>query len=568
MPTPYVLGCFVDNPEDAGSAAALADFTSLMGAPPVILNAYLDYTQPQPLSGSNSYSVGEFSSTPGWQTTTPMIALPMGSSYAGAPSAQTILGNFVSGAYDAALQGMVSGWANAGYKTQYWRPGVEMNLSSTPGFVGSDASLQAQWIAAFRHIYTVMHAQAAAIGVTLFVIWNPGITNDTAAGKATVTLWPGAAYVDIIGADVYGDLYPFGAPNQIYDWSKSGQVLNSPNPVFSNLVTFASDPVNLEHYYSYPASTESSLDASGGSCLSLAELISFAAAQGKPIAICETGAGASGDGAGLTDNPTFVSWLASTLGASTADVAFVSIWDSNGGGEYAFTPVATAGKPKEAAAWAQYFGAAAQPQVAHAPSAAGTQVNGAGGTIYDDEGNAWNITSAAQIARNGVVVSSSAGVVTLFWTGTQLDQLNSAGVWWTQPLDGSAGVELIMPPIGWIMSTTALAQSVFTIVLSADLYDGDSQASIAVDGKLVATGVSVSAVHNWGEWQAFTFAGSYGAGSHTVEVTFLNDAYAGTPATDRNLYVDYVEVDGVRFGTPASLFSTGATAAIAVKTLY
>ena len=34
-------------------------------------------------------------------------------------------------------------------------------------------------------------------------------------------------------------------------------------------------------------------------------------------------------------------------------------------------------------------------------------------------------------------------------------------------------------------------------------------------------------------------------GSHTIVVTFLNDAYGGSPTLDRNLYVNYVKYDGV-----------------------
>jgi hypothetical protein len=135
-------------------------------------------------------------------------------------------------------------------------------------------------------------------------------------------------------------------------------------------------------------------------------------------------------------------------------VDFVSIWNANGGGAYCFT--CDGSKPLEAAAWAANFGASAPPvvvtppPVAHAASPAGTQLPPVPvppiTTIYDTAGTAWTLpTSGGQIFRNGVVVPSSAGVVALFWTGTQLDQLNNKGAWWTQPLDGSAGVSIAAP---------------------------------------------------------------------------------------------------------------------------
>jgi hypothetical protein len=597
--TPFALGVFVGNANISDSSAEATfdaeneGFDSLMGATPTFQNVYIDFTQtPSDWLSNVQWSAASAAASPTWKGETPVIGLPMGSTNADAPSTEQILENYADGSYDSMLQGMVKAWANDGFMTQYWRPGVEMNLGSTAGFVGSSASMQALWIQAFQHIYTTLHAAAAADGVTLKVIWNPGTTNDTTAGNATETLYPGNQYVDVIGADVYSDVYAFGNHSAMYDWDKSGQMLNSPNPVYdTSYQQWASDPVNLEHYYTDPASDQYTLDGSGGSALSLQNLIDFAKAQGKPIAICETGAGSTGDGAGLSDNPVFVQWLSSTLESSGATVEFVSIWDSDGGGTYAFSNSGD-DKPEEAAAWAKYFGAqsteagtgagtgaapkpititpatqsvktapvsvkpftgvvitdanagqtetaivtlssaangtlsdpnaatdgstaatgvwsvsgsatqvaaaldglvftptanqvapgasvtttltvmvedtageqasarstvtATRAAVTHTASPASAQVSGTGGTIYDTSGNAWTITSGQQIAENGTVVPSSAEVVTLFWTGTALDQLNTSGDWWTQPLDGSAGTELSGAPAGYAGSTTSI----------------------------------------------------------------------------------------------------------------
>jgi hypothetical protein len=588
--TPFPLAVFVGNPNTPGSSAEAtfdADnqaFDSLMGATPIFQNSYIDATQaPTSWLSNTSWSASVCAASPTFKDTIPVIALPMGSSNADAPSTEQLLQNFASGAYDGMLQSMVQTWASEGFKTQYWRPGVEMNLNSTTGFVGSSTSLQADWIAAFQHIYTVLHAAASADGVNLKVIWNPGIANGSAVGNATETMYPGDQYVDVIGADVYGDLWVYGSGTSqgIYDWDKSGQELNSPNAVYdTSLAQWASDPINLEHYYTYPASDEYTLDGSGGSSLSLQNLIDFAKAQGKPIAICETGAG----NAPVSDNPTFVQWLSSTLTSSGVEVDFVSIWDDNGGGSYEFSNTAD-DKPLEAAAWAKYFGAQSTTTVAtpitvtpateavattdtasatpfkgvaitdansgqtetaiitlssaangtlvdpnaatdgstsatgvwsisgsaaavttalddlkfaptanqvadgaaltttltvaiadtagktasitstvtttqvvpaHAVSPAGMQVNATTGTIYDTSGNAWTITSGKQIDENGTVVPSSADVVTLFWTGTALEQLNTSGTWWTQPPSRSAGTELSGAPAGYAVPTTPI----------------------------------------------------------------------------------------------------------------
>lgn len=363
--TPWPLGVFPDEPEDQGSQANLKAFDALMGAHATILNDFIDYTQvPANWRGNSNYSASQFQQTAGWTNTPsnpiiPLIALPMGSTNPGAPTTARLLRNYADGSYDGMLQGMVQDWKAAGYPKQYWRPGVEMNLTSTPGFVGGDLGLQRLWIEAFRHIYTTMHAAAAAYGVDLKIIWNPGLVNGTPAGNATKTLWPGRRYVDIIGGDIYGEV----TPDSLYDWAANGKAYNAPNAIYdSNVARFASNPINLCHFYSDPAATAASADSSSGVALSLPGLIAFAERQNLPIAVPETGAG--GDGAeiaaGLADNPYFPAWEASVLRTSKVPVAFVSIWDDNGGGSYAFTPVGSSGKPKEAAAWAANFGDNAQ----------------------------------------------------------------------------------------------------------------------------------------------------------------------------------------------------------------
>jgi hypothetical protein len=140
--------------------------------------------------------------------------------------------------------------------------------------------------------------------------------------------------------------------------------------------------------------------------------------------------------------------------AQGVPVEFVSFWNANGGGSYQFTG---GQQPNACNAIAANFGVSAPPIAVtppvtppHAASPAGTQLPPVPvppiTTIYDTAGTAWTLpTSGGQIYRNGVAVPSSAGVVALYWTGTQLDQLNNKGVWWTQPLDGSAGVRTTAP---------------------------------------------------------------------------------------------------------------------------
>ena len=91
-----------------------------------------------------------------------------------------------------------------------------------------------------------------------------------------------------------------------------------------------------------------------------------------------------------------------------------------------------------------------------------------------------------------------------------------------------------------------------------DAYLGDAQFSVAIDGQQIGGVQSVTALHAAGQAETFTFKGTFGAGTHTVAVSFLNDAYGGTAATDRNLYVDGVALDGTAAANgSATLFSNG-----------
>ena len=84
-----------------------------------------------------------------------------------------------------------------------------------------------------------------------------------------------------------------------------------------------------------------------------------------------------------------------------------------------------------------------------------------------------------------------------------------------------------------------------TLHVSGDLGTGDApQFVVKVDGQQVGGTLSTTASHDAGQWQDVTVDGNFGSGAHKVEIGFVNDANSGTHATDRNLYVGGVDVDG------------------------
>ena len=466
--TPFPLGAYLGNPDNSNAAneaayeAKYTAFSQLMGTTPQYLDTFVDQTQPiSQWAGNSQWAAASAAASPDARGQTPVIALPLSSTAAGSATQDQQFQAFASGQYDSAIQGIVKAWAQAGFTNQVFRPGWEMNLQG-PTYAGDSAQSQADWVSAFQHVYTVLHQAAAANGVNVQVVWNPGTTNYSNA-EATTNLYPGDKYVDVIGADAYSDMYPYSdgtTPATYHDWHTGAEDTST--------AQFIADPVNRTHYWSNPAATEWSSDSSGGHSQSLTSLIQFAEQQGKPFAVPETGAGNSNSSADVTDDAAYPQWLAQQLTAAQVageKIAFVNPWDSNGGGNYEFTS-ASDNKPNEAAAWAQYFGA--------------------------------------------------------------------------QPTSPATSTAVAVPAA----TTLGSGSDTLALQVSEDAWQGDAQYTVSIDGTQVGGTQTATASHAAGQMQLVDVLGTFSTGLHTATVTFLNDAYGGTPATDRNLYVNSATIDG------------------------
>jgi lysophospholipase L1-like esterase len=93
--------------------------------------------------------------------------------------------------------------------------------------------------------------------------------------------------------------------------------------------------------------------------------------------------------------------------------------------------------------------------------------------------------------------------------------------------------------------------------ISEDAYLGDAQFTVSVDGSQIGGIETATAIHGQGQEQVFTVDGTFASGQNTVTIDFLNDAYAGTPTTDRNLYVDSISSGGMTQAIDAALLSEG-----------
>lgn len=114
-----------------------------------------------------------------------------------------------------------------------------------------------------------------------------------------------------------------------------------------------------------------------------------------------------------------------------------------------------------------------------------------------------------------------------------------------------------------LFATGAVARPTPIVVnLSEDAWKGDAQALISIDGKLQDGLVTVTASHAAGKTQAMSFLTDLVPGAHTVAVTYLNDISAG-PGQDRNLYVDSMDIAGVRATMAAAALRTNGTSTYA-----
>ena len=105
--------------------------------------------------------------------------------------------------------------------------------------------------------------------------------------------------------------------------------------------------------------------------------------------------------------------------------------------------------------------------------------------------------------------------------------------------------------------TTGSGSDTLVLSISEDAYQGDAQFTVSIDGQQQGGTFTATALHSGGISQDFIFDGDWAAGTHSVVVDFLNDAYGGSTAADRNLYLNAISYDGTDTAQSAVLGKTG-----------
>lgn len=328
---PYLVGAYPNGPDYSTFSQQFEAITAWWDRPPAMQVLYVDQGQLIPdWSGEANYYAGYLAGSVA-ANTIPVIGFPMYSTADTANTSDQQLIAFANGTFDYAITGCMDAYTNNGYKEQVWRLGWEMNLQGGPWYLGNSSNVANSciyWIEAFQHIANTMRSHANTTGVEVKIVWNPGATSWSNAGRADLTMWPGAEYVDYVGLDLYSQLWPqvsatsANGESLYYDWSSDTNI---------PLGQWIENPVNREYNWMYPGANEWDYTgtANGNQSFGLYDCIQLCQSNNLPLCLPETGVmDVTDDATGVHDDHYMPTWLASTLADANVNVAFICIWDA------------------------------------------------------------------------------------------------------------------------------------------------------------------------------------------------------------------------------------------------
>jgi hypothetical protein len=251
-----------------GNPSGIAEFGSITGTHPVLATDFLN--------GSSNWAVLDSASGIGvWRYSGYQLVLgvPMLPKHA-----RSSLGRGARGAYNSYFVTLARNLVNDGEGHAFLRLGWEFNGTWFKWSVRSAAGA-VEFAAYFRNI---VNAMRSVPGQAFKFVWNPNGGGSHGRYYSPSLAYPGRAYVDYIGTDLYDE-----------SWVQ---------------------PLTPQNAWT------GQLRAAWG----LNWLASFAAAQGKPIVFPEWGVAIRSDGHGLGDDPYFINEFASWI--TSHDVAWTNMF--------------------------------------------------------------------------------------------------------------------------------------------------------------------------------------------------------------------------------------------------
>jgi Ca2+-binding RTX toxin-like protein len=138
------------------------------------------------------------------------------------------------------------------------------------------------------------------------------------------------------------------------------------------------------------------------------------------------------------------------------------------------------------------------------------------------------------------------------------------GMWGTGVWSFNVAVGDVTAPEGPGIPTIGAGADVVRIGISGNAWKGYPLYVVLVNGVQVGDVREAYAQRSLGQVEYIDVRGDFGVTGQTVSVRFLNDAWGGSSALDRNLWVESVSFNGTNLNRVATLGSSGATATFQV----
>lgn len=152
---------------------------------------------------------------------------------------------------------------------------------------------------------------------------------------------------------------------------------------------------------------------------------------------------------------------------------------------------------------------------------------------------------AGMVQQGADTLLSLPGGETLLFRNTTVGQFAADDFTFTGAVTTMAAANTGASPAGTTVVVRASAQS----------WSGDPLFHLLVDGHQVGSDVRVTTQHGQG-WQEFTFVSPVDH-PKDIGVQYFNDAYGGSAATDRNLFVDRITVNGQAMEAENAVYDRG-----------
>lgn len=187
----FILGVDPGNPNDISKVGLIDQYTTLVGVAPKVVHYFLSWVDSGPFDPRLADAIAQ-------RGAAPMLSWLSSDWRYGANQPAYSDAGIAGGAYDAYIDAYARGIA-AWRKPFYLRLDDEMNGTWDAWSPGQNGNTVASYVAMWRHVHDRFVAAGAR---NVRWVWTPNVTSQGAASDFTA-MYPGDAYVDVVGLDGY-----------------------------------------------------------------------------------------------------------------------------------------------------------------------------------------------------------------------------------------------------------------------------------------------------------------------------------------------------------------------------